>query len=289
MLRHKFGQTSPLRTRVRSLVACLVFAALAFSVASCASGELADIDEVLVSGPEVVDITATSARVLAVTAMDVACAVTYGKTTDYGQMATDLDMAGGGHQEHGPLLIDLEPDTTYHFSFGGVDARGRVFRGGDFTFKTLPATEGLAPAPTGDNLALAGSGARVVGVSSSFGGAGDDETWGSRSAIDGDARTEWSSDGDGDDAWIEIELPSETKVTSVGYWTRTMGTSAQVLSFTVTTERGEISGPFRLDGASAAEHFDVDLRATRLRFEAEETTGGNTGAVEIEVYGEPAS
>ena len=244
---------------------------------SCASGELADIDEVLVSGPEVVDITATSARVLAVTGTDVACAVTYGKTTDYGQMATDLDMAGAGHQDHKPVLLGLEPDTTYHFSFGGVDARGRVFRGDDFTFKTLPATEGLAPAPTGDNLALAGSGARVVGVSSSFGGAADDETWSSHSAIDGD------------DAWIEIELPSETKITSVGYWTRTMGTSAQVLSFTVATEGGEMVGPFRLDGASAAEHFEVDLRATRLRFEADETTGGNTGAVEIEVYGEPAS
>ena len=53
------------------------------------------------------------------------------------------------------------------------------------------------------------------------------------------------------------------------------------------TDRGETFGPFDLADASAVQHFDVDLTAKRLRFETVDSSGGNTGAVEIEVYGEP--
>ncbi len=45
-------------------------------------------------------------------------------------------------------------------------------------------------------------------------------------AFDGDAATAWSSDGDGDYAWIEMGLAGLTHITRVGFWTRTMGSSA---------------------------------------------------------------
>ena len=35
--------------------------------------------------------------------------------------------------------------------------------------------------------------------------------------IDGDPGTQWSSNGDGNDAWIEIDLATETRVTGVGF------------------------------------------------------------------------
>ena len=53
------------------------------------------------------------------------------------------------------------------------------------------------------------------------------------------------------------------------------------------TDRGEVYGPFTLDDASAIHYFDTDFTAKRVRFEAVESSGGNTGAVEIEVLGEP--
>ena len=84
-----------------------------------------------------------------------------------------------------------------------------------------------------------------------------------------------------------MELPEETRVRSVGFWTRTMGASAQVLSFSVATDGGEVRGPFQLGDAAAVYYFETDVVAKRLRFEAVETSGGNTGAVEIEVYGDP--
>ena len=140
----------------------------------------------------------------------------------------------------------------------------------------------------GENVALAKEGSRVVGVSSIFGGGDKDSTWGANKAIDGDPRTQWSTDGDGDNAWIEIELPTESRITSLGFWSRTMGDSAQILSFRVVTDTGEVHGPFKVDDAAKVHYIATDLTAKRLRFEAVQTSGGNTGAVDIEAYGEPA-
>ena len=134
------------------------------------------------------------------------------------------------------------------------------------------------------NLASLDNGARVVAVSSAFGGAALDEPWGGDSAIDGDPATQWSSDGDGDDAWIEIELAEPTAVVRIGFWTRTMGTSAEIRSFQVVSDDGQTHGPFALSGPADMSYFDVDFTTQRLRFEAVETSEGNTGAVEIEVY-----
>ena len=134
------------------------------------------------------------------------------------------------------------------------------------------------------NLASLDNGARVVAVSSAFGGAALGEPWGGEGAIDGDPTTQWSSDGDGDDAWIEIELAEPAAVVRIGFWTRTMGTSAEIRSFQVVSDDGETHGPFALAGPADMSYFDVDFTTQRLRFEAVETSAGNTGAVEIEVY-----
>ena len=144
-----------------------------------------------------------------------------------------------------------------------------------------------SPDVRGDHLALAETGASVVGVSSNFGGGDVDSAYGASNALDGDPSTEWSSDGDGDGAWIEIVLATKTRVTSLGFWTRTMGTSAQIFSFQVMTDLGTTMGPYTLDGAAAISFFETDFEATRLRFEVIESSGGNTGAIEIEVYGTP--
>ena len=252
------------------------------------SGELGDMAAIFESPPEVVDVTAHSARVHAVTNIDVVCSVAYGETREYGRLATDSDMDASGHEDHGPLLTGLKPNTEYHLTFGGIGPDGTVYRYSDMTFRTKPAPVGAPAKPSGQDLALLANGARVVGTSSNFGGAGNSETWGGNQAIDGDASTQWSSDGDGNDAWIEIELAAETRVTGLGFWSRTMGSSAEVHAFRVVSDGGEVRGPFRLEDASTVHYFETDLTATRLRFEVTESSGGNTGAVEIEVYGTQA-
>ena len=145
-----------------------------------------------------------------------------------------------------------------------------------------------APGIDGENLALLENGAAVVGVSSNYQDGPNDSAFGANNALDGDPATEWSSNGDGDEAWIEIELPEVTQVRTIGFWTRTMGDSAQVFSVRVLTDRDEIYGPFELGDAASVYYFDTDFTAQRLRFEVVDTSGGNTGAIEIEIYGESA-
>jgi len=140
----------------------------------------------------------------------------------------------------------------------------------------------------GVNLALLENGASVAGVSSNFGGGGNDSAFGAANALDGNPATEWSSASDGNAAWIDVELAAMTNVTSVGFWTRTMGDTAQVKSFQVTTGQGENYGPFTVDDATTIYRFETQFTAQRLRFELLDTSGGNTGALEIEVYGEAA-
>jgi 6-phosphogluconolactonase (cycloisomerase 2 family) len=65
-----------------------------------------------------------------------------------------------------------------------------------------------------------------------------------------------------------------------------MGSSAQIESFELTTDQGETHGPYQLSDAGGPFYFETDFNARRLRFEIVDSSGGNTGAVEIEVYGE---
>ena len=136
-----------------------------------------------------------------------------------------------------------------------------------------------------ENLASSAQGAKIVGVSSNYAGGANDSSFGANKALDGNPATAWSSDGDGDDAWLEIEFPSETAVTSLGLWSRSMGTTAEIVSFRVVSGNGDVTGPFILESAGQIFYFDAEITGKRLRFEALETRGGNTGVVEIEVYG----
>ena len=251
------------------------------------AGTLGDLADILESEIQVVDITSNSARVIAQTTVDVACAVAFGKTTDYGNLAVDSDMGGGGHADHGPQLTGLEPDTIYHLTFGGIGPDGTVYGYKDLTFRTKPADAGTEQNTRGENLALAVNGGRVSSMSSNYGSPSMDSSFGANNVLDGKSSTQWSSQGEGNGAWIEIELAQHSHVTSLGFWTRTMGTSAQIASFRVITDRGEVFGPFDLADASSVHYFDVELTAKKLRFETVDSSGGNTGAVEIEVYGRP--
>lgn len=255
---------------------------------ACVSGtespavEFRPLDEVSPSGPpQIVDITDTDAILVFESGIPLACAVVYGTTTDYGQISVDQDMGGGAHTDHRPLLHSLEPDTEYHYRVQGTAADGTFYIGEDATFRTSPATKDGAL-----NLASLEAGARVIAVSSNFGGAANDEAWGADSAIDGNRATAWSSAGDGDDAFIEVALAGQADLDAVEVWTRAMSDgSAQILAFTLTTDSGEVLGPFELTSASEPERFEISTTTGSLRLDVVESSGGNTGLVEFAAYG----
>ena len=265
------------------------------ALASC-GGQAATSDAILpledmpgdFEGPNVLDNIGDSIVIQFTSGVPTMCNVAYGTDTTYGALAT-MPMMAGAIQDHFVTLRGLTPNAIYHYRLTLTDEQARVYQSQDFTFTTA-AFEPSPPAerPEGDNVASLAAGATVLGVSSNFGGADNDGAFGANNAIDGQPSTEWSSNGDGDDAWIQIELDQTYDVHTIGFWTRTMpNDTAQIFSFTVTTGDGEIYGPFDLPDAGQIYYFPVDFTARILRFDALDTNTGNTGAVEIEVYGAP--
>ena len=115
----------------------------------------------------------------------------------------------------------------------GVGPDGTLYVSENFTFRTLAAS-------LRGQLAVETAGAkRRVDHSRRAGERDQQQLWRRRPrfelwgeiAIDGDLSSQWSSNGDGDKAWIEIDLGKEYPITTIGFLTRTMGTSAQIESF----------------------------------------------------------
>ena len=240
------------------------------------------VDEIIEGSLEVTNFANDGSATLPIqSTVPVACTVVYGTTPEFGSLTLDQDMAGGTHSDHNPLLSGLEPETTYYFRVQGVDDDGVIYLSEVMTFTTPP----LDDSPI-ENLASPLQGAEVTGYSSAFGGAALDERWGAASAFDDNPNTEWSSAGDGDDAWIEIKLAKSALIDAVSFHSRAMPDgSAITLAFTVTTDNGEVVGPFDVPNTSQPFEFELAFEAQTLRFELVDTTGGNTGVVDIAVFG----
>jgi hypothetical protein len=242
------------------------------------------VEEILTGDLSVMNFASDGTATLPITTtVPVACSIVYGTTPEFGSLAVDLDMEGGTHTNHNPLLLNLEPETTYYFRVQGTDDFGVIYLSNVMTFTTPPqhVVENL-------NLASPEMGAEIVGYSSAFSGADLEERWGALSAVDGSGNSAWSSAGDGDEAWIEIRLARRSQIDRIEYWSRAMSDgSSQVFEFTITTDDGTVHGPFTVPDADQAYAFDVDFQTTSLHFDVVRSSGGNTGAVEFGVYGEP--
>ncbi len=234
------------------------------------------------SEPVTLDITSTTARVNFIGTEPLACYLVYGTNDTYGDVTNDPDMAQAAIVEHNPIMIGLEPDTEYQYRMMGTGEDGQYYVSAIYTFRTLPAEEGGTA-----NLLSPDNGAEVIEVSSNFGDGPNDGRWGILNAFDDNTATEWSSNGDGDDAYFEIALDGTYQVNQIEYQTRAMSDGTAITnSFTVTADDGETYGPFELDGTESTYTFDVDFTTATLRFNVADSTGGNTGVVDVAVYGE---
>ena len=197
------------------------------------------------------------------TSIAVACSVVYGTDESFGLIAVDNDMDGGAHAEHHPVMGGLQPDTEYRYRVQGTAPDGSIYVSEVMTFRTPPEPEG---SPV--NLALE---AVAIRASSEF-----SDAFSAAKAFDGDAATEWSSRGDGDEAWIEIDLGGPRSIGEVVFRTRSMGDgSATTETYSISAD-GVLLGEFAADATAA-----VDVDAQVLRFDVVTSSGGNTGAVEI--------
>lgn len=230
--------------------------------------------------PTVQDISATEAVIIFQSIIPLACSVVFGETQKFGQIAVDDDMDGGAHGDHHPLLAGLTPATDYYYRVQGTASDGTLFVGNVQKFTTA-----APPADTQTDLATMAAGARVVAVSSNFGSAENHQSWGANWAIDGGPQKAWSSAGDGNDAFIEIELQEEARISEVSVWTRSMSDgTARILKFQLTIDNGRVLGPFELPDAKQPYHFRIDEVSQRLRLDVLESTGGNVGLIEFGAF-----
>ena len=185
--------------------------------------------------------------------------------------------------EHEVPLVQLEPNTTYYVVARAEDRTGDVFLSDVLTFTTPSDADSQGPV----NMATLQQGTSVRAVSSNFGGAADGETWGINNALDGDLRTEWSSFGDGNNAWFEIDLGAVRTIERIGFQSRQMTNGTSIIeSFEITLDGATVLGPFLSPDPDTYYDFILDtaFSAQIIRFDAVETTGGNTGIKEFELY-----
>ena len=254
----------------------MALAAAALLLAACGNGaddtaNIEPIGAILDSDIDIaVDPAGTTATLAVDTTIPVACAVIYGTDDTYGSIAVDNDMQGGAHHTHGPLLTGLQPDTEYQYILQGSDAAGTIYRSDPMTFTTPPATDNAF----GTNIAPTGT---ITDVSSEF-----SDTFAAANAIDGDLGTEWSTASDGDGAYIEIDLGRPRAIAAIAFRTRQMTDGTAITNtFTITIDDQQ-HGPYPTGTEPAV--FDEPVTGQSIRVDADTTTGGNTGAIEIEIY-----
>lgn len=264
-----------------SRVAPLTFAALLAIAGATAAGatdattspataeraDVRDFAEIATGEPRVeLDPSGTSATISVSTTVPAACSVVFGVNEAFGAIATDMDMAGGAHTDHAPLLAPLQPGTTYLYRLQGTAADGTLYVSRVMSFRTPDAP------PAGEDLAGA---ATIADVSSEFSAA-----FAAANAIDGNPATEWSSRGDGDDAFITLDLGAPKEIGAVAFDTRSMTDGSAVTETFTLTADGTVVGTF-----PAGATIPVTLTAQVLRFDVASSTGGNTGAREIAIRG----
>lgn len=210
------------------------------------------------------------------------CAIVWGETEALGNFNNSLAMNGTGIVDHDVFLPGAVPGGTYFFQVQGSTADGTLYRSETATF-TVPelddgqaATADPAADDRGENLA---ADATVVEVSSEFNG-----SFAATNAIDESGVTEWSSAGDGDDAFITLDLGEEREMAGVEFITRSMLDGTAIAeTFTVTVDGAETFGPFPAGTPVDPGFAAIDIAGREVRFDVETSTGGNVGAVEVRV------
>ncbi len=243
---------------------------------------LSNASEIWQVAPSSSEVTSNSATIQFETDKATLASTAYGKSANFG---LSTRMAGGmATTEHSFQLLALSAETTYHYNTIVVDPSGKLYQSTNFTFMTEQDTQ--PKISLGSNVALSSLGASIASVSSNWNNGSNSSNFGANNAIDDDPDTEWSSNGDGNNASIEITLDKPYTITGIGFWTRTMESSAQIARFEVLTTDGTSLGIFDLRNANQLYQFDIpDTQQQTLKFQVISSNGGNTGARSIEVYG----
>jgi hypothetical protein len=205
------------------------------------------------------------------------CAIVWGETEALGNFNNSLSMNGTGIVDHDVVLPGLESGREYFYIVQGTTADGTWYRSelATFTIDSPDAVTSATRPITGDNLAESGT---VVDVSSEFG-----PDWAATNAIDGSGLTEWSTAGDGDDAFITVDLGADQPIDTVEFITRSMLDGTAITETYTVTIDDQRFGPFPAGTPADPMPSTVTTEGRVVRFDVETSSGGNVGAVEVRI------
>ena len=267
---------------------------IALSLTGCDSEVMppdnGDPEEITFSMMRIEDVGPNRAVMRGDTSIEATCAVLYGLSEDDLEWtATDPEMEEGEYAiNHEVPLEDLMPNTTYYLraTAEGPDEEWGMSEVLTFTTSMDPGGD-----PTDDmlNVALLDEGTTVTDVSSNWSNAGNDSSYGIHKALDGMETTAWSTNGDGDDAAVTLDFGQERTITHFAYRSRMMSDGSSIVTSVqiVLPEQGnQVLGPFATPDHDVRYVFPLaePVTARTVRVEAVETTGGNTGAREIQFF-----
>ena len=231
------------------------------------------------------DVGAYRAVIRFETSREASCHVLFGRAPDaLDSSATDPDMKPGTYlTTHEVPLEDLPPQTTLHFVAVATDPKEVEFRSdpGQLT------TSAGVPVDSLTNVALLQAGTVVTAVSSNFAAGTNASTWGANNAIDGQMATEWSTNMDGDNAFLEADLGTSRDVQFIGYRSRKMSDGTSIVrKFELRVNDQLTLGPY--DTPDPDVRYVIELASPvtmrTVRMTAIETTGGNTGLKELQLF-----
>jgi len=211
------------------------------------------------------------------TAQPMICAIVWGETDRLGHFNNSRSMNGTGITQHDVVLPGVHPGLTYTYEVEGVTADGAFYRSPLATFTIAAST---TTAGTSDALAFGANlarGAKIVSVSSEYSAA-----YAAANAVDGNLDTEWATKGDGNNAFLTIDLGASRKIAAFEFVTRSMADgSAITTTYTVAVDGGTPLGPFPSGTPADPRPAPVEVTGRILRFAVSSSTGGNVGAVEV--------
>ncbi len=257
------------------------------SAGACSSSGDADPAAVTFANFQVSGLDAHRVDIQFDTSVPTSCLLRFGTTMSLGSEAVDPDMEEGETASaHDVPIEDLVADTTYYYLAEVTTAEGEMAQSETRSFRTLAASDSTSGQ---DNVALLSAGTTIVDVSSNYGGGANDSSWGINNAFDGSMSTEWSSNFDGSDAFVEIDFGQPRELSTFAFRSRKMNDGTSITTELQVIAGDTTLGPFQTPDPDTRYVFNLDapVSAQQVRIEYLDGSGGNMGAKEIEFYEAP--
>ncbi|MCG5051981.1 MAG: discoidin domain-containing protein [Myxococcales bacterium] len=224
------------------------------------------------------------------TSVPTTCEVLWGLTAaslDRAASDPDMDPANPYALAHEVPLEDLPPATPIAFRAKATTPGGETFLSELRTFTTAAAAPGE---PAWVNVGDLASGASIAAVSSNFGNTGPEGSFGANNAIDGMMATEWSSQGEGNAASLTVDLGANKTLVGFGFRSRKMSDGTSIIkALKLTFDGAAQAGPYLTPDPDNFYKFafKAPQGARLVKLEAVDTTGGNTGIKEFQLFATP--